>query len=315
MAAVENIGNVQQYWVTLGWNETQWDEGAEPLPDSEDLFFEDLSGDEQAAAIALCYTADTWNERSLVNFGEDPNCPKSVCFSGVNMVDVRGKGLITMDSLKIGDYVLADKDEYSRVYSFSHLDHETKTDFLQIHAEGLESPLEISARHMLYANDKMRPASEVKEGDMLDGNKKVSEIKNIERRGVYAPVTESGKIVVNGVLSSSYVALLDHSSVNMHDATHAVFAPHRMACAFNFGICEKETYTDGYSNWIYYAMHFVNYINEFSAPFQAVATLAVAPILGALLLLEQFVLSPLFVTSMLTLAGFLYTKAKKGSMI
>jgi hypothetical protein len=305
---------VQDAYIDLGWNESSWNGDIDP-PATEETAWADLTAEEQAAAEFVCYEEGIWDELSLTEYGGDVDCGRRICFSSVDMVDVQGKGLVSMNSLKIGDYVLAGKEEYSRIYSFSHLDHGLKSKFLQIHAQGLEFPLEISKRHMLYVNDKMRPASQVKEGDMLDGNKKVSAIKEVERRGVYAPVTESGTIVVNGVLASTYVSLLDHSFVNMHTATHAVFAPHRMVCAFSFGICEKETYTDGYSNWIYTAMHFVNYINEFSAPVQSVATIAAAPVLGVLLLLEQLVLSPLFVPSLLSLGGFVYTKTRKGSMI
>ena len=65
------------------------------------------------------------------------------CFSTANSVEVEGKGLIAMDALKIGDYARAGKDEFSRVYSFIHRDRDAEAEFLQIHAEGLKTPLEV----------------------------------------------------------------------------------------------------------------------------------------------------------------------------
>ena len=57
------------------------------------------------------------------------------CFSAFDTVEAQGKGMISMDSLEIGDYVRAGKD-FSRVFSFAHLDLDAEGNFLQIHTKG-----------------------------------------------------------------------------------------------------------------------------------------------------------------------------------
>jgi len=78
---------------------------------------------------------------------------------------------------------------------------------------------------MLFVDGKPVRADSVKPGDML-GTYKVTDISVVKRNGVFAPMTETGEeIVVNGIRSSSYVALTDHVPVNQHYMNHTFFAP------------------------------------------------------------------------------------------
>lgn len=56
--------NISQYWEGLGWTIESWNEVIGP-PASEDKFWMDLSEEEQAAADALCYFQETWDEIPL----------------------------------------------------------------------------------------------------------------------------------------------------------------------------------------------------------------------------------------------------------
>jgi hypothetical protein len=245
-----------------------------------------------------------------------PNPPSgnpgaSSCFSPLNTVEVLGKGLVAIGSLRIGDYVRASGGKYSRVYSFSHLDRELQGDYLQIHTKGLETPLEISPEHMVFIENIALRASQVKVGDKLSESY-VTKVIRVNRRGAYAPVTESGDLVVSGVLVSSYVALLDNSPINQHTAAHAVFALHRLVCSFNFGFCENETYTNGRSDWIYTTIRVVKKLNEQIAPVQIVATLLAVPLMAAAFLFERMIVSPLFV-GILVLVNLVYTVKKRST--
>ena len=216
------------------------------------------------------------------------------CFSHVNTVEVQGQGHVSMDSLKIGDFVRAGKNKFSRVYSFLHLDRDVEAEYLQIHAEGLKAPLEVSPEHMVFVKSTPVRASQVKVGDML-GENKVSEIKTVKRRGVYAPVTESGDIVVSGVLASSYAAVHSYTPINQHTEAHAFFAVRRLVCAFNFGICENETYTeDGFPVWLSPMVHFA--LSTKQNPFaQFFASVVGLPFIAAAYILEQMIYSPFFI--------------------
>jgi len=236
---------------------------------------------------------------------------KDFCFSSSNTVEVQDQGLISINSLKIGDYVRAGKNKFSRVYSFLHLDHEAEADFLQIQAEGLETPLEISAEHMVFVKDTPVRASQVKVGDML-GENKVSEINTVKRRGVYTPVTESGDIVVSGALASSYAAVHNYTPINQHTEAHAFFSLRRLVCAFNFEICKSETYTaDGFPQWLSPMIHFT--LSTKQNPFaQFFASVVGLPFIAAAYMLEQMVLCPFLVGAiMVGLYAFKKTKASK----
>jgi hypothetical protein len=71
------------------------------------------------------------------------NCPEDKktslpCFSGSNTVQLQDKGPITMDALKIGDFVKTGstqdgKSEYSPVISFMHVDPRAEVEYRQIY--------------------------------------------------------------------------------------------------------------------------------------------------------------------------------------
>ncbi len=64
-AELADVG-VQSYLLTLGWSEANW--GSPDLtlyPDTESLYFDQLTPAKQAALIELCYTREIWNGVSL----------------------------------------------------------------------------------------------------------------------------------------------------------------------------------------------------------------------------------------------------------
>jgi len=232
--------------------------------------------------------------RAPDNCGDTLNC-FTECFSPSNMVDVKDKGTIPIDELQIGDLVCINGNGgYSRVYSFGHLDRKSTANYLQIFAEGLPQPLEISPNHLLSVNSKLAPAFQVKKGDVLNGidnGIKVSRVTSIQRRGKYAPLTESGTIRVSGVDASSYVYLspflpstivhlLGLVSYNFHHViSHGWTAPLRWACALSFDICKDETYKNGYASWFYATLQFTTKLGETPKLVQIAFALFVAPFL------------------------------------
>jgi Hint module len=75
-------------------------------------------------------------------------------------------------------------------------------------------------------------------------------IQEVIRRGVYAPLTQSGDIQVNGILASNYVDLLELPSMillpDQHTLAHILFYPQRIFCRVFLDICKKEIYIHGY---------------------------------------------------------------------
>lgn len=184
------------------------------------------------------------------------------CFSDRTTVQVKGRGGPTrMDRLRIGDEVLAaDGSTYSEVYSFGHLDRSRKAEFLQIRTTTSgATPIEITAEHLLFIhNIGLRPAGQVKPGDYLVTSRQtppvqVTSTRKVHRHGIYAPFTVSGDLLVNGIASSSYIALpavfqTQLSYEQQHWLQHAAYAPHRFLCN-TMVACKDETYDGetGYS--------------------------------------------------------------------
>jgi len=258
------------------------------------------------------------NKRTLSANGDDNGedgadlSGGGTCFSAMNTVEVQGKGFVSMDSLQIGDYARAANGKFSRVFSFAHLDKELETDFFQISAEGLEAPLEITGRHFMFVSDKAVRADTVKVGDML-GNNMVSDIQTVKRNGVYAPITESGDIMVSSVLASSYVSFLDKIYLDENMMTHMYFAPQRVACSINFSWCENETYSqDGYSNWSNWAIQIMEASYFLPVIIQNILSIVGLFTVSCWATAEQFYLAPL---ASMTMAGYsIYRATSKRSV-
>lgn len=181
------------------------------------------------------------------------------CFSGVDTVEVENIGTIQIKNLKIGDFILVAPDKYEPVYSFGHRNDELETEFLSIVTRN-GAKLEITKDHLVFIDrDVSVPASDLKQEMQLLHSGEMTSIKSIKtvnRRGLYAPFTPSGKLVVNGFDVSSFVAINGLATVKLfgielhYQTISSLFeSPRRLVCHV-FGKCTEETYNeDGISTW------------------------------------------------------------------
>ena len=204
--------------------------------------------------------------------GED----EAACFPGNASVVLRGGERVRMDELKVGDYVLSihpttSKPVYSKVYLWAHRDPHTTATFLHItHPHG---HLHISANHLILSGDQRRPvpADQLRVGDTIhfisfclqqqqqfDGKEKiiisipVLHIDTCTQKGYYAPFTNNGMIVVNGIAASVYSHLSTRSQsyrgnnlsnvtngliqqFGMHKVGHIVLSPVRLGYTLDIG--------------------------------------------------------------------------------
>lgn len=186
------------------------------------------------------------------------------CFSGQSQIDVKGKGPTAMDALQIGDYVRVEDGSFEPVYSFGHYDPTQKVGYLQVKTTSMKDPLEISPEHLIFVHESTKTqlvaAEKLKIGDSLvtnEGPSIISSIQSIQRQGVYSPLTASGKIMVNGVMASTYVTrswLMNSAFVTedaLHWLQHGAALPYRAYC-WSIGGCEQENYdkATGFSPWV-----------------------------------------------------------------
>ena len=158
------------------------------------------------------------------------------------MVHSESLGYIPMSDLRSGDRVLSMSSsgdlEYSDVMAFMDRDDNAYSLFYTIHTDSGKY-LTLTAKHLLYivknnstfdglTDSETTFAENVEEGHFLIlGEKdslslsKVTKITTETRKGIYAPLTKHGTIVVNGVVTSCY------AYINSVPVAHLVFAPMR----------------------------------------------------------------------------------------
>ena len=160
-----------------------------------------------------------------------------------------------VSKVQVGDKVLTTKG-YEAIYAFAHDNKPIRAQFLQIYTD-MVKPLEVSDDHLIYLLDQDLPvpAASIRIGDYLlgeNGGMVVSRVERVEREGLYAPLTPSGNIIVDGVVASCYVSLQQHAPVIMelqgsistglshHFVIHTWLTPFRLVCTWIFNsICQS----------------------------------------------------------------------------
>jgi Hint module len=202
------------------------------------------------------------------------------CFSSNNMVQIFNGSYVPIHQLFIGDYVESGDGQYTQIYGFGHLDHKKEGQFFHISFHNsyvtrdtlLSSPpsfMELSAAHLIRIERNHQQcyiqAKDVVKGDVLFNGFHdpviVDEIEIVLRQGVYAPLTYSGHIVVNGIVSSNYVHIRHFDSLfldvlvstgwNAHTIGHFLFTPQRIFCSYYMNMCQQEIYWNGYGLFTY----------------------------------------------------------------
>ncbi|XP_067299597.1 indian hedgehog signaling molecule a [Pseudorasbora parva] len=176
------------------------------------------------------------------------------CFPASALVTVEDGSVKTMASLQPGEKVLASSESggggmliYSEVIAFLDRDPSAEKQFYTIETES-GAKLSLTAAHLLFVSKgncsgpvvsaelKSVFASDVLPGQCVVSARgagqqgqlsRVTRIQIQEDKGVFAPLTRHGTVVVNGVISSCYAAL------DQHSLAHWAFGPLRVL--YNWG--------------------------------------------------------------------------------
>ncbi|KAJ6637364.1 Protein hedgehog, partial [Pseudolycoriella hygida] len=152
----------------------------------------------------------------------------SGCFTGNSTVITSTGGVRRLDELNVGEKVLS-MDKYGHaVYSevlmfLDRNEHETR-EFVKIETDG-GAVISVTPAHLLMVwkttlkQTKFIFAEQVEEDDFVLVNvngtlepRRVTKVSSELSKGVYAPLTEEGTIVVNSITASCY-ALVDSQSI------------------------------------------------------------------------------------------------------
>ena len=126
---------------------------------------------------------------------------------------------LKLKELVVGDVVLGydtikKTPVYTKLIMWAHTDTITQTKFLHLELED-GSGIKLTMEHLIMVGASYRPkmAKHVEQGDLLFkknvGFLKVSKISQAVETGFCCPITESGNIMVNGILTSCYANLSD----------------------------------------------------------------------------------------------------------
>lgn len=174
--------------------------------------------------IEIEYTVEATTTALPLVSAVDPN--RADCLPANARTTLSSGKMVRMDNLRIGDLVLDGiSGTLSTIILFSHRDSEMEASYLELEtASGKKATLTIG--HYLPINGFLSPASNARIGDMLeisDGTtSRIVRIRTIRRRGLYNPHTISGRIVVDGVVLSTYTTAFAPA------AAHALLTPIRI---------------------------------------------------------------------------------------
>jgi hypothetical protein len=169
----------------------------------------------------------------------------SGCFSEFSTVHVdHVPEPVAMKDLQVGDRVLTASGRYEQVYAFGHFKKDVMSDFLEIETE--LGKLDVTAEHLVFLSGQRDPvrADQVTVGTKLQGVEgavTVTQIKHVRKSGLYAPLTESGTLVADGVYASCYIWTID-APISQHMLAHATLTPFRKLCGSAlFAFCREYT--------------------------------------------------------------------------
>ncbi|KAI2507787.1 serine-type endopeptidase [Fragilaria crotonensis] len=190
----------------------------------------------------------------------EPNkAPALGCFAGSNSVEVRNRGPVRMQDLKLGDEVMVGQGKYEPIYSFGHVARRRSPHFCTFKHQGHSCV----SQKITWCSPRRRGCTSIfsscgrlsARGSGLKD--RIESIEVLQDTGLFAPFTPSGKLIVNDILASSYVAVVDQEDLNLgwtilnlHWLSHAVLFPRRLICC-HLASCPSETYnSEGIPLWI-----------------------------------------------------------------
>lgn len=180
---------------------------------------------------------------------DTPACFPASARMYVSVAGSHGQDRVRMDRVTLG--MVSDPPSYGGVYFFGHADHDAVHDYVSVkvsmHGDNSTRELLISADHLVPViigqqqqehHQHLKAAGELRQGDQLQctsddetGGRSACVVRAIGRerrwvKGVFAPVTTSGRMVVDGVVVSCFTTHVKPQSAQ------ALLLPLRMVHIF-----------------------------------------------------------------------------------
>ncbi|UJR24645.1 hypothetical protein I4U23_006019 [Adineta vaga] len=170
-----------------------------------------------------------------MNYTCTTNQERASCFSGSSQLTLHDGKHQSLSNIRIGDQVLVDQHHtFEPISSFIHSKQDGIFSFLAIQVKSTKSnrtsTIHVSPNHLIFDYDSGKAlfAGKFHIGDRLqfiDENElvpaEIIDIRLTKQEGYYAPLTASGKIVVDGIVASNY------ATVSNHELAHQVMGLYR----------------------------------------------------------------------------------------
>lgn len=205
-----------------------------------------------------------------------------ICFAGTSTVTTSSGKVKKMSEVQIGDSIQTINGKTGEVcnetvYAWLHRDEKLTAVFEEVEIEPFEnggssgnnnnssssrSTLIISSDHLIYnaTTGSIVPVHELKVGEYVyvtdrNGKGEVGgvEAKRITRKslvtskGVYAPVTRSGNIIVNNIVCSCYAKV---DFIKSHELIHKVMLPLRIKAKLASTVGLKREVQEGFNSYV-----------------------------------------------------------------
>ncbi|PXF45747.1 Desert hedgehog protein B [Gracilariopsis chorda] len=135
------------------------------------------------------------------------------CFPASAAVRRHDGAVLTMEQLAVAERIAVGAGQHSDLFFFGHRAPHAVSEFVSIRHGASDKPLRISPQHYLYVNGKLGTAKTVRVGDRLRGadgvdNVLVTAVDREAHRGLYAPTSMHGDLLVDDIVVSSYTSAL-----------------------------------------------------------------------------------------------------------
>ena len=181
----------------------------------------------------------------------------------MSLVQTLNRGTVQISDLTEGDYIktldlATGKSIFSKFVTYLHQDKEIQAEFIKIQTKNGKL-ITLTEKHLIprlnVAQNKAEFvfANSLKLGDFIiseHGNEEIEIIEWVEEKGVYAPLTESGTVLVDDILASCY------ANIEQHYLAHWVFKPYVYfkhyldMIVLNFREHESDKGLNGYARFL-----------------------------------------------------------------
>ncbi|CAD5125014.1 unnamed protein product [Dimorphilus gyrociliatus] len=151
---------------------------------------------------------------------------KETCISGDGIVILKDGNRVNVSNLKIGDVIQTSEETYSPVLTMLDKNDKTPTLFIRIETS-LGNSLKLTPKHLIAVQSNILEkefvfAEKLQNGSKvyvhIDGKEVEDEIVHVEKtveKGYYAPLTNEGTLIVNGIEISCYALIEDQELAHL----------------------------------------------------------------------------------------------------